>query len=170
MKPTTNAILEAHGCRVSVGIEIITPEMAKRYLEQNVKNRKVRDAVVTRLGRELRNGEWRFTHQGIAFGKGGGLIDGQHRLRAIVNTGVAAVSLVFRDLEESVQEACDMTIGRSVAENLMLQDGVANGNVMMSLLNNLVGGVLGTKDKLSLQQVRRVLAALPEAVKVAVRV
>jgi hypothetical protein len=36
----------------------------------------------------MRRGDWRLTHQGIAFDASGALVDGQHRLAAIVEADV----------------------------------------------------------------------------------
>jgi hypothetical protein len=47
----------------------------------------------------MRSSNWRFTHQGILLGKGGALIDGQHRMLAIVLTGLGQKFLVSVDEE-----------------------------------------------------------------------
>jgi hypothetical protein len=61
----------------------ITPELASVILSKNV-NRKVRPHQVNALKESMLGGLWRLTHQGIAFDVNGNLVDGQHRLLAIV--------------------------------------------------------------------------------------
>ena len=46
----------------------VTPAIAERWIcELNTHNRKLVDAHVERLAREMKAGRWRTTHQGIAF-------------------------------------------------------------------------------------------------------
>jgi hypothetical protein len=62
----------------------ITPEVAQRYLDRNLRNRHLVDDRVERFAAIIRRGEWKVTHQGVALDEEGGLVDGQHRLAAIV--------------------------------------------------------------------------------------
>jgi hypothetical protein len=73
----------------------VTPEMAFKWLEGNTHNRPVIQAHVERLAREIRAGRWHPTHQGIAFDTNGLLIDGQHRLWAIVEAKIPVSIRVF---------------------------------------------------------------------------
>lgn len=63
----------------------ITPELASKMLLKNA-NRKVRPHQVKSLKESMLNGLWRLTHQGIAFDVNGNLVDGQHRLMAIIES------------------------------------------------------------------------------------
>jgi len=72
----------------------ITPEMASWLLANtNDSNpRGINKKVVSQYASDMRSGLWQTTHQGIAFSKDklsdpGKLIDGQHRLSAIVSVG-----------------------------------------------------------------------------------
>jgi hypothetical protein len=65
-------------------LETITPARAKKYLLRNVCNRRIRPTWVDKLARQILEGRWVVTHQGIAFDEEGRLLDGQHRLSAIV--------------------------------------------------------------------------------------
>ena len=66
----------------------VTPELACRWLEANTQNRVVNPAHVDRLVRDMKAGRWYLTHQGIAFDTHGLLVDGQHRLWAILEADV----------------------------------------------------------------------------------
>jgi len=64
---------------------LVTPDMAKAWLERNhPENRGLNWAHVETLTLDMRSGNWKLTHQGIAFDADGFLIDGQHRLQAVV--------------------------------------------------------------------------------------
>ena len=65
-------------------VEQIDPELAKLLLQGNVRNRDVSSAQVDTFARDMVEGRWRLTHQGIALDREGRLVDGQHRLHAIV--------------------------------------------------------------------------------------
>ncbi len=82
-------------------IVTVTPEMARQWLTQNRFNRAQRPDLVADYVRQIREGRWRRTHQGIAFSENGTLIDGQHRLFAIVEAGIPVPMLVF--INESLE-------------------------------------------------------------------
>jgi hypothetical protein len=69
--------------------EYITPHRAQSYLERNKTNRKVSWAAVAALAYDMATGAFLTTEQGIAFDIHGGLVDGQHRLHAIIRSGKA---------------------------------------------------------------------------------
>ena len=65
----------------------ITPDMAKKILaHRNKNNRPLRYTHLEKLSNAIEKDEWKVTHQGLAFDKDGNLIDGQHRLAAVLQT------------------------------------------------------------------------------------
>lgn len=62
----------------------VTPTMAQLWLDHNCGNRKLSNAVVTKIKNSILAGKWQVTHQGIAIDETGNLIDGQHRCNAII--------------------------------------------------------------------------------------
>lgn len=66
----------------------ISPEQAKKWLEKNDNNRNINYAKVKKMAKDMKEGHWDTTHQGIAIASDGTLVDGQHRLLAIVESGV----------------------------------------------------------------------------------
>lgn len=99
--------------------ELITPELATEYLSHNCTNRALRGKDVDTLARDMINGKFVLTHQGIAFDSAGNLLDGQHRLSAVVKAGVSVYMRVTRGIK--FEDAAFMDIG--VKRNL--QDGFA---------------------------------------------
>lgn len=66
----------------------ITPDLAREYLAKNIdKNRPIRKALVHAYAEQMKRGEWKITPQGISFDQKGRLIDGQHRLMAVIESG-----------------------------------------------------------------------------------
>jgi len=92
------------------------------WQEKNAEfNRKLRQTVVDRYARDMLNGEWNLTHQGIAFDKTGRLIDGQHRLAAIQKAGVQVKMVVVRDAPSTAFDHVDIGFGRTTADVLKAQ-------------------------------------------------
>jgi len=95
----------------------ITPEMATAILENcQGSNRSVSDATVAKYSADMKFGKWRITHQGIAFSKSGQLLDGQHRMWAIVQSGVAVEMKVTFGLDSEAMLSIDQNRPRSVAD------------------------------------------------------
>lgn len=89
-------------------VELITPEMARYYLECNTaKNRPINPSRVANWVRTIRDGEWILTHQGAAFSTADELLDGQHRLAAIVEAGIPVQMMVTTGLDPESFRAMD---------------------------------------------------------------
>ena len=85
----------------------VTPELAADWLKKNDHNRPLSRAAVEVHKRNLIGGNFRTTHQGIGLDSRGRLRDGQHRLQAIVETGIAVSMLVTEGLTDSDLQAID---------------------------------------------------------------
>lgn len=97
--------------------EIITPEMARYYLEKNnVNQRKLNANWVNHLATAITYGHWKLTHQGIAFDVNDTLIDGQHRLAAIVKASISVEILVSVNCPPVSMSAIDLGKKRSAVD------------------------------------------------------
>lgn len=67
-----------------VNAELVTPEMATRWLQGMAPNRKLKRSQVDELKASMLGGQWVQNGDTIKFGKDGRLIDGQARLTALV--------------------------------------------------------------------------------------
>lgn len=107
----------------------ITPAMASNWLDNaNVRNRAVAQALVERYARDMRSGCWRLTHQGIAFGPNGVLLDGQHRLWAIVYADMPVEMHVWFNVSPESLMVIDGGRGRSLSDHLRLGGGLGEVN------------------------------------------
>ena len=106
-------------------IEKITPATARKYLQGNVENRVINWAWVKALADALRRGEWKLTHQGIAITGSGRLLDGQHRLLAIVEADLPATMMVTREVDADAYAGMDIGRKRRLGEVLGLPQGMA---------------------------------------------
>jgi len=80
----------------AVAIMDIDPELATEMIQRNVTNqRSFNSSTGAKYMEAMRSGGWLLTHQGVAFDADGHLEDGQHRLSAVIASGVTIRSLVF---------------------------------------------------------------------------
>lgn len=86
---------------------MITPEAAAEMLRKNSRNRALMLSHVQSLASQMKAGQFRTTHQGIAFLEDGTLADGQHRLAAIVMSGVTVKMMVTVGLTSKEVDAVD---------------------------------------------------------------
>ena len=96
--------------------QTVTPEMAKVYLQKNTDNRNKRGWWVSGLANMIKRGEWIPTHQGVAFSKSGKLLDGQHRLEAIVEANMPVQMLVTTGVSDEAYKVLDNGIKRTLAD------------------------------------------------------
>ncbi len=136
---------------MTFAVEFWTPDRAAVALgqltESGVTQRKRRKGMVTRYARDMRCGGWKLTHQAIAFGPNGDLIDGQHRLAAVVESGCSQEFLTVRYQSGGASAAALATtdIGgkRTVAEVLSIsgtldQDGARDVVAVVTALRMLL--------------------------------
>ena len=85
----------------------ISPEQAAKWLERNDNNRNVNVAKVKKMAKDMREGHWDTTHQGIAIASDGTLVDGQHRLLALAAARAAVCFRVLRLIREQIMAQAD---------------------------------------------------------------
>lgn len=118
-------------------MKAITPALAELMLARNLgNNRAVRRSKVERFVRTLKDGRWQTTHQGLLFDKTGALIDGQHRLSAIIDSGISAVMWVFFGAEPNAFALIDSGTPRTQHDILRI-DGHIN-TVLLAAAANLL--------------------------------
>lgn len=107
----------ASGTQQYSRIEVIDPSLARLLLESNVLNRPVSWPHVRRIARDMESGNWRLTHQGIALDRNGKLVDGQHRLNAILESKTTQRMVVTYNVEPESFHSIDIAIQpRSIAQ------------------------------------------------------
>lgn len=111
----------------------ITPAIATDWLKLNTKNRRINRTTIERYRRDMLEGRWRLTHQGIAFDSNSSLSDGQHRLEAVAQLpegSVININVTF-NLDPESQGYMDQGRVRSAAGQLSIGN-VKNASVIAS--------------------------------------
>jgi hypothetical protein len=101
-------------------IVTITPEMAAQWLDLNSHNRGLRQQFIERLAAAIKRGEWITNGETIKVNKKS-LVDGQHRLWAIVLAEKPVKALVAYNVPDSAQETVDTGIKRTMSDMLKLR-------------------------------------------------
>ena len=97
---------------------LIGPREAAAMMKANYDNRPLRPSRVNYYRDIINAGEFKLTHQGIAFSKTGRGLDLQHRLQAIIESGKTVPLLVTEGLSDDDYSAIDQHAQRSIADSL----------------------------------------------------
>lgn len=119
-------------------VELITPEKALEYLSFNYSNRTLRKTHVAALASEMKRGNFQCTHQGIAFNDKGVLIDGQHRLHAVLLSKVSVELQVTRGVKapDHLSLKIDLSARRSASDLMMMSPKVASVLTVLARMMN----------------------------------
>lgn len=96
----------------------ITPEMAHDLLLKNTYNRPINRTKVERLINDIKSGKFEMTHQPIALDENGVLVDGQHRLTAIDESGIAVEMFIAYNAPRSTK--IDIGLARDTRTSLYM--------------------------------------------------
>lgn len=155
----------------TITVETVTPEIAEQMLGKNTHNRNLKAANLNGLVADMKAGNWQFNGEPIKFAKDGTLIDGQHRLTAIVKAGIPQEMLIVRGLEMKSQHTMDAGSTRSTADALKLRGeknyGILASGIKASILwergvRKTLGGNGGGNHKVTTSQILDYLEAHPE--------
>lgn len=101
--------------------ETITPAKAAEYLEANTHNRKLQPRTVRNYAEEIAARQWQFNGETIKFDRNGVLVDGQHRLAAVVHSKQSIDTFVVRGLDPAAFKTIDTGKARSSGELLAMR-------------------------------------------------
>ncbi len=149
---------------IRFGIETIDPPMAARYMEHNTGNRRLSDAHVEAIARDIAQDRWMFNAQPICFSAAGRLLNGQHRLRAVIRAGRAIEVPVVRGLEEAAYATYDFHPRRhaELGDPLDSFGDQALARAMANLLWRRESKALSTRNaKATAAEIQAIVAANP---------
>ena len=95
--------------------------MAVKFLAKSAAQRRIRRAQVDKLATAIREGRWRLNGQPIIFDEEGFLLDGQHRLSAIVASGESVPVLIVEGVAASSFDTIDTGIHRGLRDVLDIE-------------------------------------------------
>lgn len=105
---------------ITFQVALVTREMAAEFLTQiDVQRAPVEDRI-DRYALDMAHAGWMFTGDPMRWNKDGKFIDGQHRARAIVESGIAQPVLLIRHLPPEVMRVLDVGLKRTFAHLLQM--------------------------------------------------
>lgn len=122
----------------AASLYLVTPEIALKWLESNTRNRKLYQNVVERYAADMKAGRWLITGDAIQFDTGGAIINGQHRLWAVVESGTPAHLMVAFGLPPESVAVLDDHLKRNLADVAKLSSGRAVTNKHTGIANMLI--------------------------------
>jgi hypothetical protein len=117
---------------VSTSTVLVTPEIAAEWLQANYQNRAVKPIILDQYISDMREGRWVMNGQPLIFDQDGSLIDGQHRLHAVVKSGVSTEFLIVSGVVRTNRQTIDIGAMRGLGDVLQL-DGILSGNKMAAI-------------------------------------
>lgn len=128
--------LSVPGLAPRADVVTVSPELAKEWLDRNVHNRPVRKNKVDGYARDMKAGKWALNGEAVKFGIDGVLLDGQHRLHAIVAAGVPVQMLVVVGLANETQVTMDSGAKRTTGDAFSLE-GKKNAQNLAAILKKI---------------------------------
>lgn len=109
----------------------IAPDQAQQWLDAMPVQRRMRGSRVEQLRRLIAEGRWRVLPHGLVFDKDGHIIDGQHRLTAIVQAGKPVpIRCTFNAESDMFNDIGDAESGKSI-DDMLKREGVLPGMAMI---------------------------------------
>lgn len=113
-----------------VKVVTMTPEMAERYLSKNTINRPFNEKYALALSRQMAAGAWKLNMETIKVASDGTLVDGQHRLNAVITAGVPVEMAVAYGVPKETFDTIDTGRRRSGADVLSLRGVGGNASIV----------------------------------------
>lgn len=114
-------------------IVTITPEEATHLLEMNASNRPLNDQHVQRIARQIADGKWRFNGDTIKIAASNDILDGQHRLWAIVEAKVPVQTIVVRGIHPDAFATIDTLRKPRSGSDVLALVGATNNRSTISV-------------------------------------
>lgn len=100
--------------QMTLTVELVTPAIAKKWLEQNTGNRRMRQTTLEQYARDMTDGNWERKPVAVCFDDTGLLGNGQHTLSAIAFSGKAQELLVARNVPRKAIAIMDRGLVRTL--------------------------------------------------------
>lgn len=116
----------------------IGPEEARRMLGKSAEftNRNINKDRVRNYAADMRSGSWLANGEPIILDEDGTVIDGQHRLHAVVVAGATVTFLFVADVPRSHAKTIDQGLSRTISHSLQM-DGKKNAALVVAAARSL---------------------------------
>lgn len=120
-------------------VVMVTPQIARKWLTMGGKNRKISNQHVKNIANSMQAGKWVLNGQPICFDANNKLIDGQHRLSAVIMSSMAVPMLVVRGVDDPrAFETYDTNVKKRGVADIIGMEGIKNANCVSAVAKRLV--------------------------------
>lgn len=116
----------------------VTSVMARKFLEKNTMNRPLNQNNLEAIIKEMSNNNFQLTGESIKIAKDGTLLDGQHRLEAILHTGKPCKMFLIEGLENDAFKYMDTGRPRQASDVLAIE-GFKNATKLAAIAKFCIG-------------------------------
>lgn len=102
---------------------LLRPVMAETLKGRMHNNRNLKPLPLTRMVHYIKDAKWQLTHQGLAVCEDGTFVDGQHRVEAVIKTGVPVLIKITFGLTREAVRHLDLGTKRTETDAVRM-DGV----------------------------------------------
>lgn len=117
-----------------VSVERVSPREARAYLDTQGDNRNLRPYRVAEFASTMIRGEWMLNGQALIFDGEDRLMDGQHRLQAVIEANIIVEFLVVRGIGRDAMSTLDRGSKRTVADSLKINGYLSATNLSAALV------------------------------------
>lgn len=147
-------------------VETITPKIARDWLKKNLnRQRTICYRHVDFLAQEISNGNWRLNGDAFRFDEDGNLIDGQHRLLAVIKADCEIKSYVVRGIAQEAFTTIDT--GRKIRSSgdhlsILGETNARNLSSALCVIIRLESGTMSEAGQLPVSKIVETLQRHPE--------
>lgn len=143
----------------------ITPEIAKEMLQLNIGNRPLSATNVDVLVKAIKAGGWKLNGETIKLSKAGRILDGQHRLEAVVKSGRTIKTLVVEGLDDDIFDSLGEGKPRSGADTLYImgEKNCTRLNSCLIMIDKYITGRVEKNVTYSNSEIKGLMSKYPEA-------
>lgn len=140
----------------------ITPEVAQKMLEFNTENRDPKQSSIDTYAADMLSGAFPFNAFPISFDWDGALLDGQHRLLALLKAGLRDPSVSIEahvqfGLDPRVRGTVDKGVSRSNADDYAMKHKVKNAAQLQRMANAIKKILNPRRTKTSFNQMEYII-------------
>ena len=125
--------------------KLVSPDMANKILENNTVNRKAKPSMVAFLAEEMISRRFVYNGESIIISETNKLLDGQHRLLAIVESGISCMLNIEYGVADSAMNTIDTGSARTAGDVLEINGIEHSKNISGAI--RLILDEMGTKPK-----------------------
>lgn len=122
----------------SQGFDLVrfTPELASEFLRKhNFGNRSIRPHVIKKYAKSMSDGDWVLSPEPLALSTDGRLLNGQHRLSAVIASGVTCDFYVAHGFDDHVFSVLDRGATRTSYDALKVDRRLAQTATVLAKVN-----------------------------------